>query len=281
MTLPAPDSENAGGRGSHSGRGGYGDGVSWDPRQYLRFSERRLRPALDLLGRVDLDAPRRIVDLGCGTGMVTPFLRDRWPTARVVGVDNAPEMLAVARAEQPKGLWIEADITTWLPDQPVDLVYSNAVLHWLDDHASLFPRLVALLETGGVLAVQMPHNYEQPSHSLAIDVARAGPWRDRLDPVLRPAPVGAPTFYHDVLAPVAGRIDVWQTIYWETLEGENPVVEWTKGSLLRPLLAALRPEEAAEFETEYRRRVAAAYPPRSDGSTLYPFERLFLVATAR
>lgn len=254
------------------------DRTAWDPRQYLRFSGDRLRPAVDLLNRIDLAEPKRIVDLGCGAGNVTVLLRERWPTAALTGVDGSAAMLARARDAAPDIEWAEADMAEWTPAAPPDLIYSNAALHWLGDHEALFPRLVDMLAPGGVLAVQMPRNFGAPSHTSMADAARSGPWRDRLEPLLRPPPVSEPDVYYGLLAPHAATIDIWETDYLQVLEGDDPVAEWTKGTWLRPLLDALEEPDRTGFEAAYRERVRAAYPRRADGRTLFPFRRLFLIA---
>jgi trans-aconitate 2-methyltransferase len=250
----------------------------WDPAQYRKFSGHRLRPAVDLLGRVPLDAPQTVVDLGCGDGAVTRLLRERWPGAELTGVDGSAEMLQIAAREGTGVNWMQADIQTWRPPAPVDLLFSNAVLHWLDDHASLFPHLAEAIKPGGIMAVQMPRNFAAPSHTLIADVALDGPWRERLTPLLRPEPVATPEFYYGLLAPRVAHLDIWETEYLHVLEGDNPVTEWTKGTWLRPLLAALDGEDCRLFEAEYRKRVAQAYPRHRDGRTLFPFRRLFIVA---
>jgi trans-aconitate 2-methyltransferase len=250
----------------------------WDPAKYLEFAGHRLRPAVDLLARVPAATPRVVHDLGCGAGNVTRLLRERWPDAHVTGVDGSATMLAAARSAVPGVTWVEADIGSWRGPRPADVVFSNAALHWLDDHARLFPRLVDGLAPGGTLAVQMPRNHGAPSHTEMVLAAEAGPWRDRLRPALRARPVAEPAVYHDILAPHVSRLDIWETAYLHVLEGDNPVVEWTRGSSLKPLLDALAEPERSAFEAEYARRIARAYPPRPDGRTLYPFRRLFIVA---
>lgn len=252
--------------------------VSWDPTQYAKFSDHRLRPALDLLARVPAVAPARVVDLGCGSGQVTARLAERWPGARITGVDSSPEMLAVARAAGAGIEWQEADLGGWRADPPVDVLYSNAALHWLGDHAALFRHLMAQVAGGGVLAVQMPRNFAAPSHALAHELALSARWRDRLGSLVRPAPVADPCVYYDLLAPAAASLDIWETEYLQPLTGARPVLEWIKGTWLRPFLAELDGAEAAEFQEEYARLVAPAYPPRPDGVTLLPFRRLFIVA---
>jgi trans-aconitate 2-methyltransferase len=252
--------------------------MAWDPAQYRKFSGHRLRPAVDLLGRVPLEEPEAVVDLGCGEGAATRLLRERWPRAELTGVDSSAEMLEVAARELPGVHWKKADIGTWKPPVPVEIIFSNAALHWLEDHTALFLHLADAINPGGVMAVQMPRNFAAPSHTLITDVALGGPWRERLTPLLRPEPVGTPEFYYDLLASRVTHLDIWETEYSQVLEGENPVAEWTKGTWLRPLLAALGDEERPLFDSEYRRRVAEAYPRRKDGRTLYPFRRLFIVA---
>lgn len=255
--------------------------MPWDPAQYLKFAGHRLRPALDLLARVDLDAPGDVYDLGAGAGNVTRLLRARWPEARVTGVDASPEMLAKAAAAAPDIAWTRADLATWRPPRPADLIYSNAALHWLPDHERLFPDLLGAIAPGGVLAVQMPRNFGAPSHTLIAEAARSGPWRDRLEPLLRPVPVAEPAVYHDLLTPRAASVDLWETEYLQILEGPDPVKEWVKGTWLTPLLDALAEPERSAFEARYAALLAGAYPRRPDGRTLFPFRRLFLVATAR
>lgn len=250
----------------------------WDPRQYLAFGSERMRPALDLLARVPLDAPGTIVDLGCGPGNVTPALMARWPDARVTGVDGSPEMLERGRATLPGVEWVEADMNGWEPASPVDLIYSNAALHWLDDHERVFPRLMRQLAPGGCLAAQMPRNWYAPSHTIITDIVMEEPWRAKLEPLLRPDPTGSPQDYYDILAPVSASLELWETEYCQVLEGENPVAEFVKGSQLKRFLDALDDGLREEFWTEYRARIAAAYPKRDDGRTLFPFRRLFIVA---
>jgi trans-aconitate 2-methyltransferase len=254
--------------------------MPWDPAQYLKFAGPRLRPALDLLQRIDVEAPANVYDLGAGAGNVTRLIAARWPQARVVGVDSSAEMLAKAAAENPRIEWRRADLAAWRPDRPADVIYSNAALHWLDGHDRLLPGLLRGLAPGGVLAVQMPRNFAAPSHTSITEAALAGPWRGVLEPLLRPSPVAEPAFYYDLLAPIAASLDIWESEYLQILDGDNPVKEWTKGTWLSPLLAALEEPERSRFEADYAARVAAAYRPRSDGKTLFPFRRMFLVATA-
>jgi trans-aconitate 2-methyltransferase len=254
--------------------------MTWDPGQYLAFASHRLRPAIELLMRIPLDAPDTVVDLGCGTGNVTGTLRGRWPDARLTGIDGSPEMLAEAAKTPTRADWRMADIGTWTPAEPVDVLYSNAALQWIEGHAALFPRLMRCIRPGGALAVQMPRNFAAPSHTLMFETADDGPWAARLRGVQRRSPVSDARFYYDLLAPHAKEIDLWETEYHQVLSGDNPVAEFTKGSWLKTLLDALEEPLRSAYWEEYRRRVAAAYPRRADGRTIFPFKRLFVVARA-
>jgi trans-aconitate 2-methyltransferase len=265
--------------------------MAWDPAQYLKFAGERLRPAVDLIARVPLAAPGTVVDLGCGTGNVTRLLAERYPAAAITGVDDSLPMLERAAADGPAGgriRWCRGDLARWEPaaDEPApELVFSNAALHWLDDHAGLFSRLFAAVAAGGVLAVQMPNQFHAPSHVALADVAGGPRWRERLGPALRPVPVAAPQAYYEWLAADADGIDLWSTEYLHVLpaadDGEHPVVAWTRGTALLPFLARLDPDLGRAFVDDYRDRVAAAYPPRPDGTVLFAFRRQFLVATRR
>ena len=252
--------------------------MSWDPSQYLKFAGVRFRPAIDLLNRVPQANPARVYDLGCGAGNVTRALIERWPAAAVVGIDNSPEMLASARAALPTARFEHADLDAWQPAAPPEVIYSNAALQWLDDHAALFPRLMAALAPGGTLAVQMPRNHQAPSHTSMEVAAADGPWAATLKPLLRTSPTAPPETYYDILAPNAAALDIWEVVYLQLLEGDNPVVQFTKGSALKPLLQALPAEQSQAYEKRYAQLVRAAYPPRADGRTLFPFRRLFIVA---
>jgi len=257
--------------------------MSWDPQQYLKFAGERLRPALDLMARVPLAAPRTIVDLGCGAGNVTMLLAQRWPHARVLGVDNSAAMLeeARARARGTNVEYVAADLATWAPPAPVDLVYSNAALHWLPAHANVFPRVLGMVAAGGALAVQMPSNFAAPSHATIATLAARPRWRDRLAPKLRAAPVAAPADYFGWLAPHAASLDVWSTEYLQVMSatgGEHPVAAFTRGSWLPQFLEALDPQDVAPFIAEYSALLAQAYPLLPDGRVLFPFRRLFIVA---
>lgn len=263
--------------------------MAWDPQQYLKFEAERLRPGFDLLAQVGDLPPGAVFELGCGTGTHARAMAERWPDRDIIALDRSREMLAKAASTPARVTWIEADIVGWSAPAPAALIYSTATLQWLEDHARLFPRLMAELAPGGVLAVQMPRNFDAPSHALMRETAATGPWAERLHPqavagsgqssLLRRDPAGPPSFYYDLLSPLAaGGLDIWETEYLHVLEGKDPVLEWVRGSALRPVVAALEPELAQEFEARYAARLRAAYPRRSDGRTLLPFRRIFMVA---
>lgn len=252
--------------------------MSWNPDQYLKFAVPRLRPALDLLARVQLSAPGTVFDLGCGAGNVTRALAHRWPEAAITGVDDSADMLAQATRESGAIRWLQQSVADWSAPQAADVIFSNAALHWLPAHEKLFPKLVASLAPGGVLAVQMPRNFSAPSHTMITETVRSGPWRERLEGLLRPAPVAEPDAYHQILNSLVAEIDIWETEYLQVLRGADPVLEWTKGTWLRQFVDVLSEPERHEFEAEYARRLRQAYPPLADGTTLFPFRRLFIVA---
>ena len=261
--------------------------TAWDPSQYARFGGLRLRPALELLARVDLEEPRIVYDLGCGGGEVARILAERWPEADVVGSDSSEEMLAKARAAGPSRVrWERQDVRTWAPPDPADLIYSNAMLHWVENHEEVLPRLAQALRTGGVLAVQMPLSWPEPSHRLMREtLADGNGGRGFGDDVLRSQMarrwVEDTDAYYDWLAPFCSEIDVWETRYFQVLTGDDPVLEWVKGTGLRPILEGLAGDERAAFLAEYAERLRTAYPRRAGGETLFPFPRLFLVARRR
>ncbi|MGB0723059.1 MAG: methyltransferase domain-containing protein [Gammaproteobacteria bacterium] len=259
-------------------------GPDWDPGQYLRFAGHRERAALELLNRIGADRPGQVTDLGCGPGNMTRFLLNRWPGAHLCGVDRSAAMLATARAEHPGVQWMQADAARWQPTQAQDVIYANASLHWVKDHAGLFPRLLECLAPGGWLAVQMPLSWHQPSHRLMREtLLDAGPggaplgsksWRVEVSRKW----VNSASWYHTLLARRVEHLDVWESRYMQVLHGQDAVLEWVRGTGLRPFLDGLSPRDAERFLHRYRERLNAAYPPGEDGVTLFPFRRLFIVA---
>lgn len=259
--------------------------MSWDPNRYLQYEEPRLRPALELLARIPLAAPATIADLGCGAGNVAQRLARRWPHAAITGVDGDEAMLAKARAamgEDARHRFIHADLAAWRADVPFDLVFSNAALHWLDSHDVLFPRLLHAVAPGGALAVQMPDNFAAASHRIVDEVATSVRWRAMLASRVRSLPVAPPAAYHAWLAPHASSIDIWTTEYLQHLparsDGEHPVLAWLRGTTLLPFMAMLDDAGRRDYARELAGRLETAYPRRADGSVLFPFRRLFIVA---
>jgi trans-aconitate 2-methyltransferase len=257
-----------------------GDGAAWDPVGYLRFAGERARPFAELVARIDADAPAAAVDLGCGEGGLTASLSRRWPGARVTGVDSSPEMLAAAAARARPGLveFTLGDVRDWTPPGPVDVVVSNAVLHWVPGHERLLARWAGWLPPGGWMAVQVPGNFRAPTHTLLADLCRSRGWDDRLaaaapraDAVLEPAG------YLDVLTGAGLGGDVWETTYLHVLSGPDPVLGWVRSTVLRPVLGLLPEEDAAAFTAEYAAALGEAYPARPDGTTVLPFRRVFAV----
>jgi trans-aconitate 2-methyltransferase len=240
--------------------------------------DERTRPARDLLAQVRLTAPRRIVDMGCGPGNSTELLVARYPDAAITGLDNSPAMLAAARKALPALTFSEADAATWVPDAGVDLVFANAIYQWVPEHLEVLRRLLAAMGAGGCLAVQMPDNLAEPTHRLMIETARSGPWADRLASTAR-APLPPVRAYYDALRPYAAHLDIWHSVYNHVLDGPAAVVDWVRGTGLRPFLEPLSPGEQVDFLARYTDAIAAAYPAAADGKVLLRFPRLFIVAT--
>lgn len=235
---------------------------------------------MDLIRAIpDID-PATIWDLGCGTGAITRMLAARWPDANVHGLDSSESMLAEATDGDPDATvsWVVGDISDWSPETPIDLVFANASLHWVDDHDTLFSNLVGQLSQGGVLAVQMPRNFGEPSHQVLYEVARRPRWEARVGHRAGWCPVDEPSRYFDRLSPLCSDVDLWETEYFQGLHGEDAVAEWVKGTAARPFLDDLG-DEGEAFFAEYAAAVRSHYPRRSNGSTLLPFRRLFLIAT--
>jgi trans-aconitate 2-methyltransferase len=251
----------------------------WSATQYLKFEDERTRPARDLLAQVPLAEARLVVDLGCGPATSTALLAARFPGARVIGVDSDPDMLAAAKKRLPGADYVAADICGWRPEPGTDLLYANAVFQWVPDHLGVLVRLFDALATGGVLAVQMPDNMEEPAQTLMREAARAGPWHDALEPATRSRDaLHPPGAYYDRLIGAAARVEVWHIHYQHRMAGPGAIVEWFKGSSLRPFLDALAAPSRPAFLADYEARLATAYPRRADGSVLLRYPRLFVVA---
>ncbi len=253
---------------------------SWDPVVYERYKTYRDRPALDLMVQIPGDlTPREVWDLGCGTGEHAALLAMRHPGATVHGLDSSPDMLAQARARKEPVDWVLSGIEDFAPDAPPDLIFTNAALQWLPDHGRLYPKLAGMLAPGGVFACQTPMAWETEHHRLLRETAESGPWAKGLEAARLIAPTPPMADYYGWLTPVCREIDIWTTTYLHVLEGDDPVVDWMSGTALRPYLDRLTDEAMREaFLDAFRDRIAAAFPPRKDGVTLFPFPRMFVIA---
>ncbi len=252
--------------------------MSWDPEQYLAYADERGRPFLDLTARIGAASPSRVVDLGCGPGALTALLAQRWPDAAVVGVDSSPEMIEAATAGVDRtGVdFVLGDVRVWRPDQPVDVLVSNATLQWVPGHLDLLPELVAMVVPGGWLAFQVPGNFDEPSHSLRRGLAAEAPYAAHTAGVAEPDAFG-PDVYLEALVGLGCRVDAWETTYLHVLDGPDPVFEWISGTGARPTLEALPADLRPEFERELKRLLRDVYPEGPAGTVL-PFRRVFVVA---
>ena len=253
--------------------------MSWSAAQYVKFEEERTRPVRDLVQRIPLVHVAHAVDLGCGPANSTEVLRDRYPEAEIVGVDSSEDMIAAARERVPEIAFELADLREWRTKEPLDAILANAVLQWLSDHATLIPALIAGLKPGGALAVQMPDNLDEPTHQIMREVARAGPWAAKLRNADAARAERHPVeWYFHLLRAHARHVDMWRTTYFHPLAGgASAIVEWVKGTGLRPYLAPLNDAEQIEFLARYQAAIARAYPAEPDGAALLPFPRLFFI----
>jgi trans-aconitate 2-methyltransferase len=252
----------------------------WSPDQYLRYADERGRPFLELLSRVDADAPSYVVDLGCGPGTLTRMLLDRWPGATIEGVDSSAEMIRRAQeVARPRLSFELADIVSWTPRQPVDVLISNAALQWVPGHLELMPRLLEGIAAGGWFAFQVPGNFGSPSHTLMSDLRNSSKWRPLVGDDQVPTGGSAePADYLSRLSDLGCSVDAWETTYLHVLPGEDAVLDWVKGTALRPVLNALSDgADRAAFVAEYAAELRAAYPRHAYG-TVFPFRRIFVVA---
>ncbi|OLT34507.1 trans-aconitate methyltransferase [Actinomadura sp. CNU-125] len=250
----------------------------WDPAQYGVYGDERFRPFRELVERLGDVAPRHVTDLGCGSGEPAATLAGRWPDAVVEALDSSPEMIDAARAREIPGrlTFRVQDLRTW-DGHDTDLIVSNAVLQWVPEHLGLLPRWTTALTPGGRLAFQVPGNFAAPSHAILRELCRSERWAGRLGHIVRDAPVLSAEGYLDLLAAHGCDVDAWETTYMQTLTGDDPVLEWVKGTALRPVLTALDPPDADAFVAQYRERLRDAYPARPHG-TVYPFRRIFVIA---
>ena len=256
--------------------------VNWDAALYRQYEDERTQPARDLLARVKLDAPSSVVDLGCGPGNSTELLVARYPTAGVLGIDTSEDMLDSARTRLPNCRFEKADIATWRPEKRPDLIYANAALQWVAGHAELVPRLFSDLAPGGVLAFQMPDNRDEPAHRLMRETAAAGPWSGIIgNAAATRVQVLRLTTYYDMLAKDAAEIEVWRTVYYHPMNSAAAIVNWVRGTGLKPFLEPLANDQQTAFLEDYTSRINDAYPPHPDNLRLLAFPRVFMVARQR
>ena len=252
--------------------------TAWNPELYLQFANERTQPSLDLVARIALGNPSRIADLGCGPGNSTQVLHRRWPNAEIFGLDNSPEMIASAQTQFPTQKWLCEDAATWHAETPFDLVFSNALLHWLPNHEILFPHLMTQVARGGAFAVQVPEHYDSPFQKCTLELARQARWSERLEPATRALTRGSASFYYDLLQPLSARIDLWETEYLHVMDDAQSIVRWFQSTGLRPYLAELTDDEQTDFLLELGAACEAAYTRQRDGRVLFAFRRLFFVA---
>jgi trans-aconitate 2-methyltransferase len=252
---------------------------SWNADQYLRFAAERTQPAIDLAARIQIAAPGRVIDLGCGPGNSTEVLARRWPTAEMSGLDSSATMIEAAKRDHPQWHWLVGDIGTWSATPPVDVVFANAALQWVPGHRSCLPKLFRSVAPGGGLAFQVPANLGAPAHRLMRELGGSMQWASSFRGPVREWHVEEPSFYYDVLAPLAERVELWTTEYIHVLPNAKAVVEWYRGTGLRPWLDQLPDEGSRErFLSDYQELINDAYPQQPDGRVLFPFRRLFVIA---
>lgn len=255
---------------------------TWNPEQYLKFADERSRPCRDLAARIAVNAPRLVIDLGCGPGNSAQVLAERWPEARITGLDSSPDMISAARESQTNCEWRQGDAAAWAAtsNETFDVVFSNAAMHWLPDHGKFFPQLFGRVAPGGALAVQMPMTNDTPPHRLLREIAKSPEWKAKFPAGdVREWHAHDEAFYYNALADAAKRTDIWVTEYLHVLPNVSGIVEWYKGSGMRPFLEALQTDsDRQEFTAEYLHRLEPHYKPQKNGRVLFPFRRIFVIA---
>ena len=253
--------------------------MSWSAEQYSKFESERNRPVLDLLEHIPTNDVKTAADIGCGPGNSTELLRDKYPLAQITGMDSSADMIDAARKRLPDIQFELADISTWEARGPFDIILANAALQWVPDHVKLFPALISKLSYGGSLAVQMPDNFDEPSHRLMREIAADGPWKDKLRAASKRVARETADWYYQELRGAVSKLDIWRTTYYHPLSGSvDAIVEWFKGTGLQPYLNPLDEHEQTEFIKQYKGALTKAYTVYADGFVLLPFPRLFIIA---
>jgi len=251
----------------------------WYSNQYSKFISERTQPAIDLVSKIRIETANQVVDVGCGPGNSTEVLLERWPNAKISGFDSSPEMLAKAKKSDSNIEWFQSTVEKWNPSQSYDVIFSNAVLQWVEDHGTLMPKLMNILYDGGALAVQMPAHYKSPLHKQLIEVAEMPEWKESTNEARKLLSLAEPSFYYDLLSAITSHLDIWETQYFHVMDSPQAILEWFRGTGLRPFLEALPSQEAKEsFETEVLERYIVAYPRQQNGNVIFPFNRFFFVA---
>lgn len=252
---------------------------SWNSNQYLQFANFRTQPAIDLVQRVNLNNPMRIIDLGCGPGNSTAVLKQRWPNAIITGLDSSKQMIEAAKQSDPNGVWQVGDASLLQADEPFDLIFSNAMLQWLPDHAKICKNWIKQLKSGGAMAIQIPAHYNLPVRQEILTISRDSRWNAQMETARQLLTHYNPEFYYDVLVDVTSKIEIWETIYYQEVDGPEQVLEFVKGTELRAYLELLNSdEERKEFEQLLLERYHITYPRSVNGKVLFPFKRLFILA---
>ncbi|MEM7671878.1 MAG: methyltransferase domain-containing protein [Verrucomicrobiota bacterium] len=250
----------------------------WNPKLYLKFEKERTQPSIDLLSRIDLDSPKKIIDLGCGPGNSTRLLADRWPAASVEALDSSPGMLEKAAKALPDLRFIHADLGTWVSEAKYNLIFSNATLQWISNHHELLPRVFNLLEDEGVLAIQVPFHYSGPLNRSIIETSLDEHWKSRMGAARDALSVETESAYYDILSALTEDVSMWTTEYFHVMESPQAIVDWVNSTALRPFLAQLQDEsEVADFKAILLGKYERAYAKQADSKVLLPFKRLFML----
>ncbi|HYX53211.1 MAG TPA: methyltransferase domain-containing protein [Candidatus Limnocylindrales bacterium] len=245
----------------------------------MKFSRQRGRPAADLIAQIDLNSPKTIIDLGCGTGTSTEQLHQRWPNAEITGLDSSPKMLDSAREVHPEWQWIESGIESWQPDEPYDLVFSNAALHWVPDHGRLFPALLNAVADRGILAIQMPNNFQAPAHLAMKKGGADSRWAGALGDAAENIFIQPAAFYYNALRKFARSVNIWETEYFQVMDGPRAVLDWMRSTAMRPYLSRLANDvQRNQFEQFCLEEYERLFPGDDQGKSLFPYKRMFIVA---